>query len=1151
MHTFFLSNRLGRWLAVLLLAALSSASAWAQSTANYTFATNSTGSLVDMSSGTTPALTTATYHDDDASAVQPIGFTFGFMGTAYTQFSVNSNGQLQFGSTAISGGQATPFTNLALLAPMGGDNAIQATGKVHYMVLPGTNRILVVEWNSLRIPYSSTVGTGSVVQALMEENTGKVEYRYGAVFNNGTSESRSIFFSSGMLAGQIGVVKTFTTTPAYDATVTTAVTTALPNAAIVPVLNSTADGARTVFTFTPPLGTPTAPAMAAGTTGLTTVNLVITDNSGNEGFFTIFRSTDNVTFIPSGTVNTSSVSGTGGTVAYTQTGLTANTLYYFRVTANNEAAGASTNSNTVSATTQPLAPICGIKSVGSGAGADYPTLTAALTAANINGVCGALVLELQASYVSTSETFPLAYTTPAGASATNTVTVRPAAGAAGLSISSAATQTLNINGGRYFILDGRPGGSGATLSGAAQATDLVVANTSITGIAIQLTNDASFNTVQHCQVKGVGTSLSSSPDILFSSTVAGNGNSDNLIRFNNIGDGATLPYCLMYSASTLNSRNTVTDNNLFNYYGASTAAALYLSSAGSGWVASNNSIYQTTARTPTGATNYGLYMGSGNGHSVTGNYIGGSAPLAGGTPHTVTGTAAAYRFVGIQITTSGLANSVQNNIIANISWLSSSGATTTSGVLAGIYVSSGDVTISGNVVGTTAGPISVNISTAGGYSFGISSASTGTVNIVGNTISNLTGVGSAATVASNVAGILVSAGITNTISRNKIYALASGSGVGNLSTGIWLNGGTTNLVTNNLVGDLRASTSTSLVAVSGLLIGAGTNQNVYSNTIYLNATSTGATFGTSGIYLNSATALLDARNNIVVNKSTAAGAGGYTVALRRISGTTGTPPANLINTTNNNLYYAGTPSATNLIYLEGTTTATNPQQTLAGYKALVAPRENASVTEDVPFLSTNGADPTFLHINPAVPTQVESGGTPVAGVTTDYDGDPRNTSTPDIGADEGSFQVLDVNGPVITFAALGNSSATTSRTLTATITDVSGVASGANAPRLYYRKGTTGAYVFVSPSSVSGSAYTFTLDYSLVGGVVNGDAIQYYVAAQDLAATPNVSTSPAGGGGISPPGTTAPGTPGQFTIVTGLAGVYYVGTSASPDPTRT
>ena len=162
---------------------------------------------------------------------------------------------------------------------------------------------------------TSTVGTGRVVQALMEENTGKVEYRYGAVFNNGTSESRSIFFSSGMLAGQIGVVKTFTTTPAYDATVTTAVTTALPNAAIVPVLNSTADGSRTVFTFTPPLGTPTAPAVAAGTTGQTAVNLVITDNSGNEGFFTIFRSTDNATFTPSGTVNTSSVSGTGGTVA--------------------------------------------------------------------------------------------------------------------------------------------------------------------------------------------------------------------------------------------------------------------------------------------------------------------------------------------------------------------------------------------------------------------------------------------------------------------------------------------------------------------------------------------------------------------------------------------------------------------------------------------------------------------------------------------------------------------------------------------------------------------------------------------------------------------------------------------------------------------
>ena len=54
--------------------------AMAQSTANYTYTTSTTGSLVDMSSGTTDLLTALTYHDDDASAVTGTGFTFYFMG---------------------------------------------------------------------------------------------------------------------------------------------------------------------------------------------------------------------------------------------------------------------------------------------------------------------------------------------------------------------------------------------------------------------------------------------------------------------------------------------------------------------------------------------------------------------------------------------------------------------------------------------------------------------------------------------------------------------------------------------------------------------------------------------------------------------------------------------------------------------------------------------------------------------------------------------------------------------------------------------------------------------------------------------------------------------------------------------------------------
>ena len=60
--------------------------------------------------------------------------------------------------------------------------------------------------------------------------------------------------------------------------------------------------------------------------------------------------------------------------------------------------------------------------------------------------------------------------------------------------------------------------------------------------------------------------------------------------------------------------------------------------------------------------------------------------------------------------------------------------------------------------------------------------------------------------------------------------------------------------------------------------------------------------------------------------------------------------------------------------------------------------------------------PYNLHINPALPTGVESGGiaitTPIV-VTNDYDGDLR-LSPPDIGADEGAFQVKVANDIAVT-----------------------------------------------------------------------------------------------------------------------------------------
>jgi len=61
----------------------------------------------------------------------------------------------------------------------------------------------------------------------------------------------------------------------------------------------------------------------------------------------------------------------------------------------------------------------------------------------------------------------------------------------------------------------------------------------------------------------------------------------------------------------------------------------------------------------------------------------------------------------------------------------------------------------------------------------------------------------------------------------------------------------------------------------------------------------------------------------------------------------------------------------------------------------MATRDASSYSENVNFVSASD-----LHINPTIQTYAESGGATIVGITDDYDGNTRNATTPDIGADE-------------------------------------------------------------------------------------------------------------------------------------------------------
>jgi hypothetical protein len=201
------------------------------------------------------------------------------------------------------------------------------------------------------------------------------------------------------------------------------------------------------------------------------------------------------------------------------------------------------------------------------------------------------------------------------------------------------------------------------------------------------------------------------------------------------------------------------------------------------------------------------------------------------------------------------------------------------------------------------------------------------------------------------------------------------------------------------VGDLKAPIASATNPVIGINVSGGTAMNVYYNTVRLNATSSGTNFGSSAVSASS-TPTVTLRNNILINNSTPMGTG-LAVAYRRSS----TTLTSYANTSNNNIFYAGAASASNLIFYDGT----NSDQTFAAFQTRVGPtRDAASRTENVAFTSTAGASASFLHVNTATPTFAESGASNIGGYTDDFDGDIRQgnggyagTGTaPDIGADE-------------------------------------------------------------------------------------------------------------------------------------------------------
>ncbi|MBE2218620.1 MAG: hypothetical protein IAE90_10470 [Ignavibacteria bacterium] len=643
----------------------------------------------------------------------------------------------------------------------------------------------------------------------------------------------------------------------------------------------------------------------------------------------------------------------------------------------------------------------------------------------------------------------------------------------------------------------------------------------------------------------------------------------------NIYGGAASTGTTIYSIYTLSSpirsytlTNNLDSGNVVNGTTAYSTYRMYSSITTQNVVITGNKVKNNTicGTTATG-TSYGIYNTAGtftcnmSNNEVSNNvspstsssvlycmYNSSTAPVSDYnsnliTGNTSSGTGAMYGIYYTATPASGSTENMNNNTVTNLTKLTATGT----GTIYGIYHSgsgTGTVNMNGNTVtGFTSAaatgyygiyqigspPNYVNFNnnkvgnfTNGGVStiYGIynNPSATSIVSFSQDSIFNITSPGS------TIYGMYSVNGSSVNINRNRINGLTSNTSTSATVSGLYISGGVTTNVYNNIITDLNSTASTSIApAVTGLYISGGTYVNAYYNTIFLKAVSSSVTtFGTAGVYA-STTPIVDLRNNVIVNLSTPGATGGNTAAYRRSSNLLTSYSAN----SNNNCFYAGTPSTAKLIFFDGT----NSDQTLAAYKTRVNPKDNASATENPPFVNSVTA-PYDLRVQTSVATVLESGGIVIAtplSITNDAFGTARYPNSgypvggftpigPDMGAHEFGGLNSDNAAPYINYTALGNGGTSNRAFNNVIITDASGVNTTAGTrPRVYYKRSIDGNVINDNTSGTDGwkwveangttSPFDFTIDYTKLNGgtgAIAGQTIQYFVIAQDLVVTPNL-----------------------------------------------
>ncbi len=420
------------------------------------------------------------------------------------------------------------------------------------------------------------------------------------------------------------------------------------------------------------------------------------------------------------------------------------------------------------------------------------------------------------------------------AGAWTSITIQPSGGSWTISEArTAGNPLIDLSGADNVNIDGlNSGGNALTIS---NTTSSATAGT----CTIRFIGGASNNTITRCTIKGAfsATVATDGGNIYFATdAVASTGNDNNTISYCDIcpegagttskciyGNGTTTNY------TTYNSGNTITNNNIFDFWADAVASAgIYVGGGCTDWNITNNKFYQTGARTQSaGSIHSAIELASANNNNmiVTGNTIGYAASGSTGT-YSFTGFNSSSKFFPIYISASGAtaADQIDDNTITAISVGGAISGSSTSGTFAAIMYAGGGtdgISISNNTIGST--------SISGDIAFSSSSSSSSSLyGIYNNAAFNSTFSGN------TIGGITATNSSTGPISFNGIILVPQSTNV--------------NLILNNTIGypaaPITLTTSSANTQGVGIFIANGAAK--ITGNIVRNITSNSANTGIGG-----------------------------------------------------------------------------------------------------------------------------------------------------------------------------------------------------------------------------------------------------------------------------------------------------------------